>query len=69
MCEPAVLVCVFVTLILCKLEAAFEDAPEEIDVTIFNPRGTNGTAISAAAADLVEKVGFIPACGPAFTYT
>ena len=41
----------------CTL-AAFPDAPEELDVTIFDVQGGQAEAISRAAATLVEKVSF-----------
>lgn len=36
--------------------AAFEGAPEEVDITMFEARGTEADAIGRAAADLVAKV-------------
>jgi len=35
--------------------SAFEGAPEELDITIFNPHSAEGQAIAAGAAQLVEK--------------
>lgn len=36
--------------------AAFEDAPEEVDITVFEAQGPEAEAISKAAAELVSKV-------------
>ncbi|CAL5229044.1 g12293 [Coccomyxa viridis] len=36
--------------------AAFDDAPEEVDITVFECSGPDADAISNAAADLVRKV-------------
>lgn len=36
--------------------AAFEGAPEDVDITMFETQGTEADAIGRAAADLVAKV-------------
>ena len=36
--------------------AAFEDAPEEVDITVFECNGPDAEAITSAAAELVSKV-------------